>query len=273
VALARTHTGWENEHLATYLLSRLAFVAAPITVADDVGTDLFCTLYDTVEGKRGPVLVPLNSIAVQIKSSRQAIDVSAKLGYLARLEVPYFVGVVSQSTLTMDIFSGRFLPNMLSLRGEDSRVHLDLVDRLDGQWRTGNDEIGFRVMCPLVTGLSAADRREDLPAKLELLRADAAVALKGISSRLNMEFIFDVPTGLEIFTGPASAQVFHSNFVKRVAEALHNLAWLVERGNAVPGALLDMYMAVYEQLAQLGGLDRYVVEAHERLVAARSRRD
>lgn len=269
MALSQTHKGWENEHLATYLLSRLAFVATPATVADDVGTDLFCTLFDTVEGKRGKVLVPLNSIAVQVKSSRRSIDVSAKLGYFGRLEIPYFVGVVSQSNLTLDIFSGRFLPNMLSLRGGDMTVHLKLVDRLDDQWRTGDDDAGFTVMCPLVTTLSATDSRKDLQGKLELLRADAAAALKGIASRLNMEFIFDVPTGLEIFTGPDSAKVFHGNFIKRLAEALHNLAWLLETGNPVPEGLVDLYTAVYGELSRSGPVELYVARAYERLLNAR----
>jgi hypothetical protein len=91
--LAHPHKGWENEHLATFLLSRLSFVASPITIADDIGTDLFCTLFDIAEHKGQPVLLPRRSIAVQIKSSREPIDIVPRLDYIARLEIPYYIGV------------------------------------------------------------------------------------------------------------------------------------------------------------------------------------
>ena len=37
--------GWDREKLAEYILSRFSFVAKPSTVSDDLGTDLFCTLF------------------------------------------------------------------------------------------------------------------------------------------------------------------------------------------------------------------------------------
>ena len=52
------HKGWENEHLATFLLSRIAFVASPVKVGDDVGTDVFCTLFEVTKHKERDVLLP-----------------------------------------------------------------------------------------------------------------------------------------------------------------------------------------------------------------------
>jgi hypothetical protein len=37
--LYRFRKGWENENLAQYLLSRVAFIARPVSVSDDLGTD------------------------------------------------------------------------------------------------------------------------------------------------------------------------------------------------------------------------------------------
>jgi hypothetical protein len=74
--LEKFRKGWENEHLATFLLSRIAFVANPVKVADDVGTDLFCTLFEITEGK----LFPRNSFALQAKSSAGEIDAKGVLG-------------------------------------------------------------------------------------------------------------------------------------------------------------------------------------------------
>jgi len=75
--LAITHKGWENEHLATFLLSRIAFVATPVKVGDDIGTDVFCTLFEVTKGKKQDVLLPRSSIAVQIKPNRDAVDVAS----------------------------------------------------------------------------------------------------------------------------------------------------------------------------------------------------
>ena len=39
-------TGWEAERLARHLSSRFSFVAQPTTIADDVGSDFYCTIFD-----------------------------------------------------------------------------------------------------------------------------------------------------------------------------------------------------------------------------------
>jgi hypothetical protein len=270
-SLAQTHVGWENEHLATYLLSRIAFVARPVTVGDDAGTDLFCTLFDDIGVGRKRVLVPTNSIAIQVKSSRRSIDVSKQLGYLARLEMPYYVGVVDQQAETLAVFSGRYLPNMLSYRGLGTRVRLKLVDRLTGHYRSGSDEKGYVVQFPLVTTLSAAGSRDTLREKRDLLYLDATFALSGIASRLNHEFIFDIPDGFEVFMGPDSARAFRTNFLKRLAEAFHNFAWLLDQGQAVEGAELDVYLEVYATLSRARLIPPQVKVAYGVLVEAKSR--
>ena len=56
--------GWENENLAQYLLSRVAFVARPVSVSDDMGTDFYCTLFQKI---RDRTLLPRTAFAIQIK--------------------------------------------------------------------------------------------------------------------------------------------------------------------------------------------------------------
>ena len=83
--------GWENERLASYLLSRFSFVAQPSSVADDLGSDFFCTLFEIVNATSGrEVLRPLNSLAIQVKSSAGEISMDNKIDYLMRLELPFF---------------------------------------------------------------------------------------------------------------------------------------------------------------------------------------
>ncbi|MGB4580768.1 MAG: hypothetical protein WBI91_02705 [Coriobacteriia bacterium] len=269
MGLARTHVGWENEHLATFLLSRVSFVASPATVADDVGTDLFCTLFERTRKEDTDLLVPRSSIAVQVKSSRKSINVAPQLEYLARLEIPYYVGVVNQKEMALDLFSGRFLPLMLSYRGRHSRLDFVLVDELSDHYRIGDDATGYKIECPRVTTLCANDDPETRKMKAELIRDDAALGLKAIASRLNREYIFNTPNGLEIFTGSDSATTFRSNFFERYAEALHNLAWLLENHQQVSDAELDAYLSVYDTLVGAASVPDYVGEAWKRVLAAR----
>jgi len=114
MSLARTHKGWENEHLATFLLSRIAFVASPVTVADDVGTDLFCTLFERLDRGGTPRLLPRSSG----RNPSEELDRASGRRAKARLPVtprsPYYLGVADQTALTLTLYSARFLPCLLS---------------------------------------------------------------------------------------------------------------------------------------------------------------
>jgi len=44
--LSGPRIGWENERLASYLLSRFSFVAHTASIADDLGSDFFCTIFE-----------------------------------------------------------------------------------------------------------------------------------------------------------------------------------------------------------------------------------
>src|ERR1051326_5106929 len=108
--LAATRIGWENEHLAAFLLSRVAFISNPITVADDIGTDFFCTLFERVRRTKCELLFPRNSFAIQVKTSGSKIDMTGKIEYLEKLEIPFLLGIIDRSRLRMSIYSGEFLP-------------------------------------------------------------------------------------------------------------------------------------------------------------------
>ncbi len=112
--LGKFRKGWENEHLASFLLSRISFVANPLTVTDDVGSDFFCTLFEVSEADQ---LFPRSSFAIQIKSSKDQIDATGKIEHLRKLELPFFVGVVDQRNLRLSIYSGDYLPIFFSHYG------------------------------------------------------------------------------------------------------------------------------------------------------------
>ena len=271
MALARTHLGWENEHLAAFVLSRIAFVATPVTVADDVGTDLFCTLYDRVVRNNVPVLVPRSSIAVQVKSNRDDVDMAPKLEYLARLEMPFYVGVVNQRALTLELFSGRFLPCLLSYRGSHTKLPLVLVETFDRHYRTGDDAHGYKLLCHKVATLAADTTPEATAQAAQAIKEDAAAALQALVSRANQEYIFQITdTEVEIYTGKDSARTFRYSFFKRLAEALLNLEWLIKAKQPISSPELDLYLSLTPRLTELGSVPAFVTQAHERLASAKA---
>lgn len=270
MSLATTHKGWENEHLATFLLSRVAFVASPLKVGDDVGTDLFCTLYGRESRNGTTVLVPRSSIAVQVKSNRNPLDIATKLSYLRRLEVPYYLGVVDQQALSLELYSARFLPCLLSYRGSHERLDLVPVAEFEREYRPTTPEGHFRLLCPRIATLQAGDSPESTAGAADSIKQDAAAALKAIASRLNMEYIFDIPGGqVEIFTGRDSARTFRESFLKRLAEALLNLAWLITAGHPVAEGEADTFLAMPDALALYMPVPNYVRVAQEKLLRAR----
>jgi hypothetical protein len=79
--LYRPRVGWEGERLAHYLLSRFSFVAQPTTIADDVGSDFYCTIFGILE-TQPPMVEPRTSFAIQVKSSGGKIEAHNKIEYL-----------------------------------------------------------------------------------------------------------------------------------------------------------------------------------------------
>lgn len=258
--LACMRPGWENEHLASYILSRVAFIAKPMTVADDLGTDLLCTLFDVAEHENREYLVPRNSIAIQVKSSGGTIDATRHLDYLSRLEVPYYVGVADRGTLSLTVYSARYLPLALAYRGQPVRLRLVLMSAASEAY-TGADDIGYDVHCPQVTVLRATDTREGLRLAVEPLRRDSNEALNAVVSRLSNEFIFDSPQGLRVLAGEGSATVFRENFHRRLAEVFFNFDWLLRNGGEVDEAELRIFEQFWSTL-QGRQLPSYLHAAH-----------
>ncbi|MHB1341880.1 MAG: hypothetical protein ACYC77_08770 [Coriobacteriia bacterium] len=264
--LAATHPGWENENLATYLMSRLAFVASPVKIGDDVGTDLFCTLFEEVEGEKARLLVPRNSVAVQVKSSKGRLALAPwQLEYLARLEIPYYIGVIDRPRLCLDLHSARYLPLLLTLRGRHKALRLDLVDSLDGEYSSGDEATGYHLRCPLVTSLTVHDDSAATQEKAMALRNDAAAGLTAIATRLNKEYIYEAPAGIQIFAGKDSATTFRENFLRRLAEALYNFAWLLGDGRTVEREEVDIYLELCGRLEARDTLPQYLQAARAEL--------
>lgn len=234
--LRAPHIGWENERLASYLLSRFSFVAQPVSVGDDVGSDFFCTLFEIAQLASGhDALRPLSSFAIQVKSSStKSISMNGKRDYLRNLEVPFFIGVVHQSPPSMIVYSAEFLPYVLELFGSGEKLSLRLVDksRVDAT-RPYNDlrskKRGVELLCPAVATLSARDDRVTLEPTVEKLHRICVRANHNIAARVSNEHIYDMDgKQFQILAGPGSALHFRMNFLKRLGEVFYNLKWSLQ---------------------------------------------
>lgn len=121
--LYRPRVGWEGERLAHYLLSRFSFVAQPTTIADDVGSDFYCTIFD-ITNSEPPMVEPRASFAIQVKSNADKIEAHNKVQYFHHLEIPFFLGVVDQTTAELKIYSAERLPMMFARYGIPEKLWL-----------------------------------------------------------------------------------------------------------------------------------------------------
>src|SRR5271154_961872 len=121
--LYRPRVGWEGERLAHYLLSRFSFVAQPTSIADDVGSDFYCTIFEIL-GSTPPMVEPRTSFAIQVKSNARKFKAHDKVRYLHHLEIPFFLGVVDQAKAQLKIYSAERFPMMTAVFGLPEKLWL-----------------------------------------------------------------------------------------------------------------------------------------------------
>ena len=255
--LASFRKGWESENLARFILYKFAFVAHPSTVSDDIGSDFFCTLFQTERDGDRDYLMPGNSFAIQIKSQRATFDVSDKLDYLSRLEIPFLVGVADRQDLKLVIYSGEYLPLFFSHKGGPKALKIELCERtrLDlDRYCTESGDQDYILRFPKVTEVQADIQPSTLKEVVRTLGELCSITSENIASRRNCEYIFRVSGDsslVVIFAGSGSAQVFRANFQKRLAEVFFNLKWIYERRK---GFNMDEFRAYEELFHRLEGL-------------------
>jgi hypothetical protein len=262
--LLATRKGWENERLASYLLSRFSFVAQPSSVADDLGSDFFCTLFEIVKLESGrDGLSPLSSFAIQVKSSADEIRMDNKIDYLQRLELPFFIGVASQSPATMTIYSAEILPYLFSLFGIPDKLSLRLVDQSGADVNHPFDDLrpqnrGIRLLCPAVVTIRVTDDRSTLGAAVETLHKICVRTNHNIAARASQEHIYELDgEHFQILSGPGSAMHFRMNFIKRLGEVFKNLDHILGDG-PTDEAWLAEFQAFDSLYQKLKTLERYV---------------
>ncbi len=275
--LAKVRRGWQNEHLATFLLSRIAFVASPITTADDVGTDFLCTLFEVLHREGGEQLFPRNSFAIQIKSAKGTVDFTNKIEYLVKLELPFFLGTIDEKNLKLSIYSGEYLPFLFSEFGTPEALSLAVLEagmkNTNCFQKKGDKE--FRLNMPFVVDLSAHDNREDLLRKGRQLQALCSRMNENIAAMTSNEYILRLDNRVRIFAGPTSAKYFRRNFYNRLAEAFYNLEWSYEsdRSNFMMEEFLTYERCYKDLVSQKAAIPEVLRKIYDTLKKRLSRVD
>jgi hypothetical protein len=267
--------GWENESLAAYLLSRFSFVARPNSVADDVGSDFFCTAFEIQQVSGRDALMPRKSFAIQVKSGPSEISVDNKIDYLIGLELPLFLGVVSQNPPAMSIYSAEFLPLLFSEAGKPDRLSLIPVASSDFDPTSYFERVGdkhIRLRCPHVLDLSVDDDLSVLKAQTETLLGICKRVQGNIAARVSEEHIYNVDGAgnLRIMAGSGSVQFFRKNFLNRLGEAFYNLQWILNnRPHDFSLPEFRVYESIYEQIAKIYGTLPFYISAPYQFLKAK----
>lgn len=252
--LGATRKGWQNENLASFILSKFSFIARPTSIADDIGSDFYCTLFQIRRESNRDYLIPKNSFAIQIKSNSDKFDISNKLQYLRDLELPFLVGVVDQEKLTLSIYAGEYIPMFFSHKGTPQSVHVELSETVDlERYFTESSRGGFLLKFPKVMDIPVSLGGNELRAKVEVLYQVCFHMHQNIASRKSNEYIFKAidygpPIGIKgaaLFAGSRSVKVFRHNFVDRLAEVFYNLTWLYENQ---PSEFNETEFGIHEKL-------------------------
>jgi hypothetical protein len=265
--LLQPRTGWENERLAAYLLSRFSFIAHPASVADDLGSDFFCTIFEVQPVAGQQALFPRTSFAIQIKTGAARVAMHNKVDYLSHLELPFFLGVVAPSPPELRVYSATLLPLLFEHHGLPERLWLrPMRESFVEDYCRRVEPKGFELACPHVVTFGTVDDRATMTPKVDSLLKVCARGRANIATRINQEHLYEIDDvgSLQLLAGPGSAPVFRENFYRRLAEAFCNLAWARENAPATfREAELSVYESLYHSLGRLGPLPQYLVKAYE----------
>lgn len=251
MALKNTHLGWIGEHFAKYIISKFAFIAQPATIGDDIGADIFCTVFKQVNDDKE--LQPQSSFAIQIKTineqlkpNKKEILINNKLCFLEKLELPYFVGAVDITRGKLELYSGESIPHFFSLYGnvigstddkyEKTNVYIKLIDDNFKELITKSikgKKIKYFLNFPRITSINSNFDLKENVNLLDELYTTIFRLQKNISRRISDVYLYEMIYGRDsgksfIIAGPGSVQTYRKNIMDRLTESFYNLKRIID---------------------------------------------
>lgn len=247
--LATIRKGWQSKNFARYILSNFSFVSQPCTIADDIGSDFFCTIFSTIEHKKQKYLVPKNSFAIQIKSNRRPITIDGKIEYLRALNIPYFVGVIDPNNQIMDVYSGEYLIPFFVDQPEANQVKINLCRSEDcrdtAYCKQSNN---FIVKFPKIVSVGTDADSPDFKASIDRL-SEACITMSGNIMRRNSgDYIF-ADFDQRGFFFIENKTLIKESLERRLLKVRGELAYILE--NRKIDSEIDKYTAIRKALMKV----------------------
>lgn len=216
--------------MASFLLSHFSFIAHPSTIADDVGSDFYCTLFRREKSGNNQSLFPASSFLIQIKSNHEKIDLSDKSEFLNQLELPFFIGVANRDKMKLQIYSGRALQLIFTMKGIPNKLLIELVPPITDKRYYSIDngaDSHFTVKFPLILEVHASDVEANAQTIFSTLSEENSLIFQNISSRkLAQSILRFSDDDVRVFAGPDSITRSRENFLHRLVEVFFNLDWI-----------------------------------------------
>lgn len=241
--LATFRNGWQSENLARYILSNFAFIAQPSTIADDIGSDFFCTIFETLSSGKKNYLLPKESFAIQIKSDAKEFSISNKKDYLQGLGIPFFVGVINRKKKELDLYSGEYLIPFFVDNPKAEKVKVRLSKTINfGLYSCLQKSGEFTVNFPFVLTFGSDRDSPDFMPNVEKTRRACRIISKNISRRNNGEYIFadSVNKGQTLLV--KSEVLIQQSLSKRLSEIFMELSHILNL------KIIDNNVAKYEAI-------------------------
>jgi hypothetical protein len=238
--------GWNYERFARYVIGKLAFIASPDTIGDDIGVDLSGFFIET--SKRKPqLLMPGSAFMMQVKppsfrrqngdvASRYRSYVSKRIEAFTALGTPIYIGIVHSNKKQIDVYSCQGILVLLAAFGRDGLVHkvesgeisveIGLLDSADSFPIQISSTSTYKLLLHKVTTLTA-NTGIDSPEMMEWA-TDCDAYHRTLESYIAGEFIFDGPGGqFAQFIGIGT----FSHAIKRMMHASTMLAEEIHHGH------------------------------------------
>jgi len=242
-------SGWQSENLARYILSNFAFISQPSTIADDIGADFFCTIFDDFISEKKSYLIPKESFAIQIKSDSTTFSIDGKAQYLKGLGIPFFVGVVDKNKQELEIFSGEYLLPFFADKSKADKIKIKIceVTPTDGPPYSENGE-AFTVCFPKIVTIGTDPTLDDFSNKIQVLSKACKTINGNITRRNNKELIF-ADSFSRGFIMVGDEQIKQESLSHRLLKIRIELSYILD--NNLVNTKLDIYQKIKDALMKI----------------------
>lgn len=247
--LASFRKGWQSENLSRYILSNFAFISQPSTVADDLGSDFFCTIFDAVPNGKNNSLIPKESFTIQIKSNRKPFYITGKTEYLKNLRIPFFVGVCNKTNQELEVYSGEYLIPFFVDEPTAEKIKIKLCETNDcKENRYVKEDNKFILKFPKLFIIGANCDTSEFKETLDKFSKTCRKINSNITRRDNKEYIFSESFSPN-FILVSNKKIIKESINTRLKKVFRELTYILE--NNYIDSDLEKYNKIIDSLTKL----------------------